>query len=809
MTPPEPPRFEEPPFDAPDAAFPDSALVVLKFGGTSVSTAPNWETIAAIVAARRADGLRPLVVHSALSGISNALEELIETAVRGESPSEALEAIAERHRALGRDLGIDGAAAVADTLGDLERWAAGVALVGEASPRVRARILAAGELMATSLGAAWLNARGLGTTRLDARDLLRARDEPRARERVRWLSASCDFDADPELARRLDAAPGILLTQGFIAGGADGETVLLGRGGSDTSAAYLAAKLSARRLEIWTDVPGMYSADPRTVPSARLLRALRYREAQEIASTGSKVLHPRCIPPVRAAGIPLFIRSTLRPDLDGTTIAGASLEDDAQLKAISVRRGIVLISMETLGMWQEVGFLAEATARIAAAGISIDLVSTSESNVTVSIDTAAGAVDAEALARAVRDLEEICRVQTIERCAAVSLVGRRVRAILHELGPALEAFREHRIHLVSQAANDLNLTVVVDDAQATRLAQDLHRNLIARHAPGDVFGDTWESFQSPAAPARPPAARRRRRGARGRGAGEPWWIARREELLALAGRHGPAYVYDRETVRLAARALRALDPVDRVHYAVKANPHPALLETLHEEGVHFECVSPGEIERVRGTLSRVRPADILFTPNFAPRAEYIAGFEQGVRVTVDNLEALRAWPDVFHGREILVRLDPGRGRGHHAHVRTAGAHSKFGVPRFELDELAAAARAAGAEVVGLHAHAGSGIFRPETWGEVGAALLDAAARFPACARSTSAAGSACPSAPAIRRSISARWRSSSPASAARVRISSCGSSPAATSSPPRACCSRGSRSGKGRVACATSASRPE
>src|SRR5205085_9138532 len=130
-------------------------------------------------------------------------------------------------------------------------------------------------------------------------------------------SARVDFSPDKAVQARFAAIDGIVLSQGFIARNAEGETVLLGRGGSDTSGAYLAGKLEARRLEIWTDAPGFFSADPKAVPSARLIKSLHYREAQEIASAGGGILHPRSISPVRATGIPLYLKCTAHPEWEG------------------------------------------------------------------------------------------------------------------------------------------------------------------------------------------------------------------------------------------------------------------------------------------------------------------------------------------------------------------------------------------------------------------------------------------------------------------------------------------------------------
>ena len=215
-------------------------------------------------------------------------------------------------------------------------------------------------------------------------------------------------------------------------------------------------------------------------------------------------------------------------------------------------------------------------------------------------------------------------------------------------------------------------------------------------------------------------------------AAQAWWAnaVAAAKLQALAHAHGAAYVYDTATLQGQARALRGLQSLDRVHYALKANSNPEVLRVLAAEGMAFECVSRAEVEHVLTTVPGLKATEILFTPNFAPRAEYAWAVEAGVRLTLDNLHPLREWPEVFAGRDLFVRLDPGHGRGHHQHVRTAGTHSKFGVPLFELAELARLAAAAGARIVGLHAHVGSGIFATDTWRDTAEQLAAAAAGLP-------------------------------------------------------------------------------
>lgn len=696
-------------------AIAESPWVVMKFGGTSVSSAANWQTIAQLVQQRVDDGLHPVVVHSALQGVSNTLEALLQAAVNA-VPTADLEGIRQQHYDLAGELGLDGHALLDEHLQELDQLFAGVRLVREVSVRVRVRIMALGELLATTLGAAYLNAAGVGTTWLDARDLLLSNNRSGSMRARDYLAACCDHDADPQLGEQLATHKSVLLTQGFIARNRSGETVLLGRGGSDTSAAYFAARLQARRLEIWTDVPGMFSADPRVVPSARLLVALRYDEAQELASAGSSVLHPGCISPVRPHGIPIFIRCTMAPAIEGTVISPVTEEIEPQVKGVCVRTGLTLVSMDSVGMWNEVGFLAKAFAIFSEHGVSVDFVSTSETNVTVSIDNSDGALATDTQDALLSSLQHLCRTRLITQCAAVSLVGRKIRTILPRLAPALEVFEEEKIHLMTQAANDLNLSFVIGEDQSAKLVSKLHATVVRHSGGSPAFGASWEQlFHGEALTSHTTGA---------------WWLERREELLKLAGKQLNAYVYDEASVRSAARSLLDLSSIDRVLYAVKANFNPVLLRALSEEGTDFECVSPGEVEWLEEVLPDFDLKRVLFTPNFAPREEYEWAIGKGLQITLDNLHPLQEWPEIFAGQKLFVRLDPGQGRGHHEHVKTAGVHSKFGVPRFEVDELVQLVDAAGATVIGIHAHSGSGVSDAESWRAVASQLIKVAERFP-------------------------------------------------------------------------------
>src|ERR1700733_4495376 len=518
-----------------------SPWIVLKFGGTSVSSLARWQKIAAIAGQWQRQGKR--VVVSALSGITDKLKALIEANDPAQREHIRDEIVA-RHQSMFAELGLSDHGPIRYWLERLSSLVANSRADAVALPW-QAEVLALGELMSSTLGVAYLNSIGIAAHWLDAREHLHAQPMPNQNAWGRYLSVSVPTAHDAAMSQTLAQRGDLFITQGFIARNDAGETVVLGRGGSDTSASYFGALLKAEKVEIWTDVAGMFSANPRQVPNARLLARLDYEEAQEIATTGAKVLHPRCINPVREGRVPLAIRDTNRPELSGTEIAAAVVDAAPSIKAISSRNGLTLIAMESIGMWQQVGFLADIFEHFKRHGLSVDLVSTSETNVTVSLDPTENLVNTDVLSALCTDLAKICRVKVIAPCAAITLVGRGMRAMLHRLSAVLAEFGAMRVHLISQSSNNLNLTFVVDENVADGLVPRLHELLIKaevmRVEDGAVFGARWRDVY-----------------ASGDAKKEvPWWWSRRGDLIALAAKESPCYVYDLATVRDRARDLRA------------------------------------------------------------------------------------------------------------------------------------------------------------------------------------------------------------------------------------------------------------
>ncbi|MCO7222992.1 bifunctional aspartate kinase/diaminopimelate decarboxylase [Pleionea sp. CnH1-48] len=694
--------------------------VVAKFGGTSVSSPESLANLVTIVGDYQRQKKQVLIVVSALSGVSNLLESLIQDESEV-SVDQVTAELRERHQQLMTPLGIQDATLdgfIEDTLQRLP------ALYHKFRNHVHverysaiADIMSTGELLSSQLIRTYLeqqlNREVIWT---DAREWLFTHDNPATSLSDRYLNAECEVAYSEKRRKTLSSMGDVVITQGFIACNSCGETVILGRGGSDTSATCLGALIGAEQVDIWTDVPGMFSANPRVIPQARQLLQLEYKEAQEIASTGAKVLHPRCLRAARKENIPVFVGSTFDPGKGGTLIGHFS-QNDPQVKAISVRSGVTLISMETSDMWRKPGFLAQAFGCFDELGLSIDQVSTSETNVTVTLDKLTQGIDTQRIEQLVSRLESFCRVSIIRDCAAVSIVGRSIRMLLSQLSSAFDAFQNRSVHMLTQASNDLNFTFVINENDAAPLVEKLHDSLIATLGVNEQMGHSWQRIFNLA------------NSDDNLNRQEHWWYEQRLELIDIAHKQGASYVYSLAKVEAQIKQVQQLKNIDRVFYAIKANPHKDILEVAVNSGIGLECVSWNEVEYVLNLFPDLDRERILFTPNFAPREEYEAAIEAGIFLTLDNLYPLQNWKSLFAGQKVLLRIDPGQGEGHHQHVKTAGNEAKFGIPLSSLEQSLELIKELELQVIGLHCHVGSGILTSGNWQKNGLRLAQLARHF--------------------------------------------------------------------------------
>jgi diaminopimelate decarboxylase/aspartate kinase len=474
--------------------------LVLKFGGTSVTGRYQWETIESLARQRLDQGYRVVLVCSALAGITNALQELSEK-TESHNGSE-VNNILFRHRQLGAELGIE----IEDLLREADKHiAAALRKVSDATCKADyyagiASLLPVGEWLSTRIGERYL-ARKLVIDWVDACDALQAIEEDHSHVRRTWLSARCTSSPDPKIqARWLKKAP-LLITQGFVAAHPQGGKVLLGRGGSDTSAVLLASRLEASHLEIWTDVPGLFSADPRVIPDARLLQILDYNEALEMAASGAKVVHSRCIRAAADAGIRVRIGDLSHISLTGTVIQSHdanSSHGNEGIRGVCCQGQMAVLLLQNLDTREQVGFLAWVFDQISRAGISIDLVATSETTTTVAINMVSNHLDNDILSDLASTLRQRCAVTVFPHCSAINLVGRGIRVALARMANVSGFFADHPLLMLSQSANDLCLSMMVHTSHANELLDTLHGALIGigldEKSRDEVFGPTWREL---------------------------------------------------------------------------------------------------------------------------------------------------------------------------------------------------------------------------------------------------------------------------------------------------------------------------
>ncbi|MCB9488065.1 MAG: aspartate kinase [Deltaproteobacteria bacterium] len=477
------------------SSFEPACPVVLKFGGTSVAQVGHWSTIAHIARNRLLGGEQPLIVCSALSGVSNKLENALDATADSRRIAGTLQAVRDQHAALAEAMGVDFELTVGGEFAELTRLFEQIRTDG-VTPKTHARIMAKGELLSTRLGAAYLAQQGLATHWLDAREWLRAEVAESGMDGQEYLSAVCDCSADERFATYLADRPDtIFITQGFIAGNDTGECVLLGRGGSDTSAAYFAAKLQARRLEIWTSVPGLFTTNPAKNEDARLLTRVCFDEAQAIATMGGKVLHPRCLQPCRDAKIPVQISWTDAPHVAGTRIELSHEALTPGVKAVSSRADVVLISMERDPEWQPVGFMADVSACFQRHGLSIDLLSTSPGNIRVTVDLSTSPNARTIIEACVADLTEVCRPSVDWDVNCISLVGRGLREQMPRLAPVWSSLPPEHVRMISHSADDTHWSCIVAHEHAADLVRQVHRLLFSEGCEDQPFGPTWTTLK--------------------------------------------------------------------------------------------------------------------------------------------------------------------------------------------------------------------------------------------------------------------------------------------------------------------------
>jgi len=452
-------------------------VIVVKFGGTSVGDADAVRRAASIVASRRER--QPIVVVSAMAGVTNALLAIAEQSSRGQliGAIRSVEALRERHMQQAELLLGDSpecaelCSEMSAMIDELAHLTEALNTLGDVTPRSLDAIAAYGEQLSSQLAVAAFRKCGLPAEHVDAREVM-VTDEA-------FTRAEPNLDAIAEAALRLVAPLArdgrIPVMGGFIGATTRGLTTTLGRGGSDYSAALVGAALQAEAIEIWTDVDGMLTADPRVVEGARLLDRVGFDEASELASFGAKVLHPMTIYPAVRLGIPVLVLNSRRPEGKGTLITFEAPR--RAVTAIAGKSGITLIRLRTPRMLLSEGFLRTTFDVFHRHRASVDVVATSEVSVSLTID------DASRLDALLPDLRELGDVAIERNRGIVAVVGAALSAGGEHMARALGALRDTPIHMLSLSATGINLTIVVDGEQVSPVMRRLHEEFFHDGAP--------------------------------------------------------------------------------------------------------------------------------------------------------------------------------------------------------------------------------------------------------------------------------------------------------------------------------------
>ena len=438
-------------------------MIVMKFGGSSVANADRIRHMAEIVKARL--DRRPVLVLSAMGDTTDHLLEAGELALKtGVVDAEKIEGL-HLKTIMEMELGDMALRAVRPLIDELKNLLMGISLIRELTGRTKDYLVSFGERLSVRIAAAYFATQGIKAQALDAWDAGFVSDS-------NFTSAELIEESWKLIPAKLlaSASEGLLqIVTGFIAKDENGNITTLGRGGSDLTATAIAASCGAEEAQVWKDVDGILTADPRIVKNARPVEAVTYEAASELAYYGSQVLHPRAMQPCMKTGTPVLVKNSYNPDAPGTRIVPSLGAKTSPILTLTSRKNVTLVDIVSLRMLGQYGFLAEVFSCFARHSISVDMVATSEVSISVTLDTS---YDLSALKN---DLAKIASVEIKTGMAIVTIISdvRRSSEIL------ARSFRtcQHlgvQVQMVSQGASKVNISFIVDDKEAAEVVKALH-----------------------------------------------------------------------------------------------------------------------------------------------------------------------------------------------------------------------------------------------------------------------------------------------------------------------------------------------
>jgi len=453
----------------------------MKFGGTSVEDATAIDRVASIVKARLSE--HPFVVVSAMAKVTDQLLAMAAAAGRGER-AQALDicrSLRERHyttagELLGTGLHTDLHTELGAEFDSLDELLRGIAAVGELTPRTSDYVVSFGERLSSMIATPAFLARDIPATLIDARQvIITDTQHGRAVPQVDEINDRLQDRINPLIEEGR-----VPIMGGFIGATREGVPTTIGRGGSDFSAALVGAGLNAERIEIWTDVDGMKTTDPRICADARRIKVISFEEAAELAYFGAKVLHPATVLPAVEKNIPVLVLNSRNPENEGTRILSRTPRSRSLFKAIAAKNRITIIEIVAARMLMAHGFLAKVFEIFARHRCAVDVVSTSEVSISLTVDSN------EAIPQIAADLEQLAFVKYSGRKAIVCLVGENIRETAGVAAQVFDAIRDINVRMISQGASEINLTFVIDEADVPEAVRRLHAKFFAEVDP-EVF----------------------------------------------------------------------------------------------------------------------------------------------------------------------------------------------------------------------------------------------------------------------------------------------------------------------------------
>jgi len=636
--------------------------IVLKFGGSSISK-HGFDTI--IKRVKKYNNKKVVIVLSALMGTTNNLLDYIKTL-----DDNFIEKIKLSHIELIKTLNID-LDCIKTIFNDLESLVKSIN-INRDNYLQNNELLTFGEYLSTTIFYEYTKLYNLKYKIVDSTDFIKSKNNSDVLNNSYFMKGI--FYCNDIINKYIGDIP--VICQGFIASSNDKYKCTLSRGGSDTTAALISSKINADRLEIWTDVNGIYNANPSIISDAKIINNIDYDLSQELAAMGAKIVHPYCIKPCQEKNIPIYIKNTYADNNNNTIINNKSNND----YTIMIERNVSVFEITSLDMWNDYGFVSHIFASFKKNGIDINIITTSQFSVMATTNE----VNITNILRCKDELKEYYEVKVHTNCDIISIVGRDILQF-NKFNKLFENIKKYDSLLISHfSSNNMCVSFVLPNEDSISLYKELYYKLFHSSEDNIII--------------------------------DKWWYLNKDNIIKQMNNKYSLYMYNLDVIKSKCKNINLLHSVDKRFYAMKANNNKKVLEEIYNNNFGFECVSQDEVQYIKSLFPDV---EVLFTPNYCSIEEYICVINyNNCHITVDNPEVLYKYKEHFQNKNIILRFDMNMGDGHDNKVITEGSKSKFGIHLIILDEIMKFCLENSINVIGFHSHRGSNINNISNWVDV-------------------------------------------------------------------------------------------